>query len=484
MAAFTHYERHDALGLAALIRSGESSAAEVLEAAIARIETHNPTINAVVHTLHDSARRQAAAVRPGDGPLAGVPFLVKDSGLQIAGERTSNGSRFWRDHIAATDSTITQRYRRAGLVLLGFTNTAEMGLACETAPAVYGPTRNPHDLSRSVGGSSGGSAAAVAAGFVPAAHATDGGGSIRIPSSCCGVFGLKPTRARNPFGPDFGEGWNGLSAHHAITRSVRDSAALLDATHGPAAGDPYAAPATVPEGGFLRALSAPQAPLRIAFQTVRHDGTAVHPAVAGAVRDAAALLAGLGHHVEEARPAIDADTLKRATRTIVAANTAQALRLRAQAAGRPASEEEVEPITWLWSREGERLPAQQLAEAIGTIHALARRLGAFFERHDILLTPTFSAPPLPLGTVDMQSRDLDAYYERLRSYSAFTTIYNATGVPAASVPFARHEGLPIGVQIAAPLGHDARVLRLAAQIEQARPWERDLPTGATREVIR
>lgn len=469
MTKFSEYDAHDALGLAALIRTGEVSAADVLEAAIARIEARNPALNAVVHTLYDSARRQADGPL-GDGPFAGVPFLVKDSGIQIAGERTSNGSRFWRDHVAPHDSTITGRYRAAGLVLLGFTNTAEMGLACETAPAVYGPTRNPHDLSRSVGGSSGGSAAAVAAGIVPAAHATDGGGSIRIPSSCCGVFGLKPTRGRNPFGPDFGEGWNGLSVHHAITRSVRDSAALLDATYGPAAGDPYAAPGPVPAGGFLAALGAPPAGLRIAFQTVNHAGEAVHPAVAAAVRDAAALLADLGHTVEEVRPGIDEEALKRATRTIVAANTAQALRLRARAAGRPASEDEVEPITWLWSREGERIPAQQLAEAIGTVHGLARRLGGFFERHDVLLTPTFSAPPLPLGTVDMQGRDLDTYYETLRGYSAFTSIYNATGVPAASVPFARHEGLPIGVQIAAPLGHDARVLRLAAQIESARPW--------------
>jgi len=474
MASFDEYEKHDALGLAALIRAGEVSATEVLEAAIARIDARNPLVNAVVHRLDAQARASAAALslrsaRASMRPFEGVPWLVKDSGIQIAGERTSNGSRFWRDHVAPHDSTITQRYRAAGLNLLGWTNSAENGLSCETAPVAYGPTRNPWDTERSPGGSSGGAAAAVAAGLVPAAHATDGGGSIRIPSSCNGLFGLKPSRGRNPFGPDVGEGWNGLSVHHAITRTVRDSAALLDASHGPETGDPYAAPPTG-VGSFSQDLLRPRQGLRIAFQTVDHAGQATHPAVAGAVVDAAHLLASLGHQVVEARPSFDAQALKRAMFVVVASNTAHVLRARALVAGRPASRDEVEPITWLWAQEGHRLPGVDLAAAINTLHAVGRAMGRFFEQHDVLLTPTCAAPPLPIRTVDTRTEDLAAYYDALHAYNTFTTPYNCAGVPAASVPLHWADGLPIGVQMASGFGRDAVLLNLAAQLEAARPW--------------
>ncbi|CAO3360635.1 amidase [Azospirillum melinis] len=477
MSLFPEYERYDAIGLAGLVRHRAISPLELIEEAIRRIELINPAINAVVHTLYDEARRVAAATDPSDplaGPLAGVPFLLKDLNILYKGQRTSNGGRLWQDNVADHDSTITARYRAAGLIVLGYTNTAELGLACETAPSAFGPTRNPWDLSRSAGGSSGGAAAAVAAGLVPAVHGTDGGGSIRIPSSNCGVFGLKPTRARNPFGPDNGEGWNGLSVHHAITRSVRDNAALLDATHGPEAGDPYAAPAFA--GRFLDAVTQEPPRLRIAVQTTDHGGNAIHPDCVEAVHAAARLLADLGHEVEEARPAIDAEAMKRATRIIVASNIANVLRLRGEALGRRVIAEDVEPITWLWAQEAQSYTGEDLARSVWTIHRLARVLGGFFQRYDVLLTSTFAAPPLPLHTVDTRSTDLDAYYEGLRRYSAFTSLYNCTGVPAASVPLHWNaDNLPIGVQIATRLGEDALLFSLAGQLERARPWHDKRP---------
>jgi amidase len=327
---------------------------------------------------------------------------------------------------------------------------------------------NPWDLSRSAGGSSGGAAVAVAAGMVPAAHATDGGGSIRIPASSTGLFGLKTSRGRNPLGPDIGENWNGLSVQHVITRSVRDSAAMLDVTHGPEAGDPYAAPPF--DGSFRDGLDRPPPPLRIALQTVTHFGEAIDPVVADTVRDAAALLSSLGHHVSEARPHFDAEALKQDMFTVVGCNAAHAIDARSRALGRPATAEDVERITWLWVKRCETRSGRELAKAIGTLHITGRQMGRFFQDHDILLTPTMPHLPLPLRTVDITGDDLDGYYDALHHNNTFTTLYNCTGVPAASVPFGWADGLPIGIQIAAPLGEDMRLLRLAAQIEAARPW--------------
>jgi amidase len=304
--------------------------------------------------------------------------------------------------------------------------------------------------------------------MLPAAHASDGGGSIRIPSSCNGVFGLKPSRGRNPIGPDVGEGWNGLSVQHVITRSVRDSAAFLDVTHGPESGDPYAAPAF--EGSFLKGLEERSPRLRIAFQQVDHFGQPMNPVTAAAVREAAQLLQQLGHHVEEARPIFDAEALKWDMFTIVGCNLLQALHHRAQVLGRTHTPEDVERITWHWAERCRTRTGQDMARAIGTIHATARALGRFFNQHDILLTPTCATPPLPARTVDMRMDDLDAYYELLYGNNTFTTIYNCTGVPAASVPLCWADGLPIGIQIAAPLGHEMRLLRLAAELEHAKPW--------------
>jgi len=479
MSFLPEYDRHDATGLAALIRAGEVSASEVVQAAIERIEAGNDAVNAVIQPLYERALREAVAVRPDDAAaFAGVPLLVKDSGIQIAGERTSNGSRFWRDHVAPRDSTITRRYREAGLIFLGFTNSAENGLSCETSPEAYGPTRNPWHLSRSAGGSSGGSGAAVSAGFVPVAHATDGGGSIRIPSSSNGLFGLKPTRGRNPMGPDIGEGWNGLSVHHVIARSVRDSAAFLDVASGPEVGEPYAAPSSGVES-FVQDLQRPRTGLRIALQTVTHFGETCDATVSAAVEDAGRLLASLGHHVAPARPIFDAHALKKAMFIIVGSNTANVLRMRAAVAGRAMNPSEVEPVTWQWAQAGLRLSGADLAWAITTIHQVGRALGSFFNQYDVLLTPTCAEPPLPLRTVDMQSDNLDVYYEALYAYNTFTSVYNCAGVPAANVPLHWANGLPIGVQIASGLGGEATLLNLAAQLELARPWFGKRPAQLT-----
>lgn len=467
MALFSEYDSHDAVGLADLVRRRSVSAVELLDTALARLAEVNPAINAVINTFENDARRSVSGLK-GDELLSGVPFLLKDSGIQWQGVRTSAGSRLLHDHVAKADSTIAGRYRRAGLVPFGSTNTSEFGLVAETNPVAYGPTRNPWGSQWSIGGSSGGAAAAVAAGIVPVAHATDGGGSIRIPASHAGVLGLKPSRARNPYGPDAGEGWNGLSVHHVISRSVRDSAAVLDASHGPASGDPYAAPPF--EGRYLKIVAGPSDRLRIAFQTVDHEGRTAHPSVVAVVEKAAAFLSGLGHQVEEVRAPVDGVSLKRATRTIVASNTANTLHHRGEATGRPVSESDVEPVTWAWAQEGRRLSGSDLADAIGQAHRIGRGLGVFFEGYDILLTPVFSSVPLLLGTITLQNPDLDDFYEKLRQYSAYTSLYNATGVPAASVPFAIVDGLPIGIQIAAAYGRDDRVLGLAADIERARPW--------------
>ncbi|EIZ77938.1 putative amidase [Novosphingobium sp. Rr 2-17] len=485
MANFADYEAFDATGLAELIRTRQASSTEVVTAALDRIDERNPQWNAVVNRLDEKALRAARAFDAQDGPtsglFAGVPFLVKDSGIQVKGERTSNGSRFWRDHLAVRDSTVTERYRAAGLIFLGFTNTAENGLASETAPAAYGPTLNPWNPERSAGGSSGGAAVAVASGMVPAAHATDGGGSIRVPSSNTGLFGLKPSRGRNPFGPDIGEGWNGLSVHHVVTRSVRDSAGFLDATHGSEPGDPYAAPHF--PGSFVDALSRPPKPLKIALQTVGHDGLPIDPIVQAAARDAASLLSDLGHVIEEARPDIDFAAVKQATRIIVASNTANVLHMRGLQVGRPATEKDVEAITWLWGTEGKHYSAQELAWAITTIHQLSRVFGRFFGRYDMLLTPTLADPALPLRTIDQQSTDLDGYFEILYQHTIFTSIYNCAGLPAATIPLVWSGGLPIGVQIAGPLGADAEILALAAQLETARPWSNKLAHVSTKHSL-
>jgi Asp-tRNA(Asn)/Glu-tRNA(Gln) amidotransferase A subunit family amidase len=467
------FDREDGLGLADLVRRREVSAKELLDAAIARVEALNPKLNAVVTRMYDAARGAVSAGLP-EGPFTGVPYLLKDIGVLYTGAVTTAGSRAFADAVADHDSEITARLKRAGLVIYGKTNTPEMGIATSTEPRLFGPTRNPWNLGYSAGGSSGGAAAAVAGGMLPMAHATDGGGSIRIPASCCGLFGLKPTRARNPMGPDVGEGWSGASVGHAITRSVRDSAALLDATSGPDIGDPYWAPP--PAGPFLAEVGRDPGHLRIALATTPWNGKPVDPQCLEAAQAAARLCERLGHHIEEARPTIDADALSHASRVIVSASVRNVLDLRGVARGRPVTEDDVERVTWLRAQDAASFAAADYARSILVVHRTGRAVARFFTRYDILLTPTMACTPYPLGVLDMSTDDLERFYDALLRSIAFTSLFNSSGNPAMSVPLAwSREGLPIGVQFVAPFGDEARLFRLGAQLESAQPWANRRP---------
>ena len=463
------FERYDGLGLAELIRTKEATPEEVLAATLERIDGSNPAINAVVTRMDDHAR---AAIRAGlpDGPFKGVPYLLKDLGALYTGVVTSYGSGLFASNVPDHDSEIVARMKRAGLVIVGKSNTPEMGIAPSTEPRLFGPTRNPWNLGHSAGGSSGGAAAAVAAGMLPMAHATDGGGSIRIPASACGLFGLKPTRARNPMGPDAGEGWSGASIGHAVTWSVRDSAALLDATSGPDIGDPYWAPP--PARPFLEEVGRDPGRLRIALTTTPWLAGPVDPECAEAVRGAAKLCASLGHHIEEARPQFDEAAWGQASRTIVVASLTFTLETRAAALGRPLSQDDVERITWERVQEARAFSAADYARAIHTVHRTGRAVARFLEQYDILLTPTMAKPPHPLGVLSLSNPDSAAFLAARTASVGFTALFNSSGHPAMSVPLAvSKSGLPLGVQFVARFGDEATLFRLASQLEAAQPWK-------------
>ena len=457
------YLQADATALAELIRSGAVSALEVTEAAIARAEAVNPTVNAIVTPMYAQGREQAA--RSAGGALAGVPFLVKDLNY-VAGVRCSFGSRLWADFVPDHDAEIVTRYRNAGLVLLGKSNTPEVGLAATTESVFLGPARNPWDTTRTAGGSSGGAAAAVAAGIVPVAHATDGGGSIRIPAACCGLVGLKPTRARTPLGPDVGEGWGSMSVGHVVSRSVRDSALLLDLTHGPARGDPYHAPAFA--GSFLNAVSQAPGPLRVAIDLHPVSGGEVHADCLEAVRRTAGLLQSLGHDVEEASPVFDRFAFLMATDTLVSANVANNVFARAARLGVEVNAECVERLTLRLANYGRSLSADRYAHSINHVHSIGRLMEAFLHSYDLVLSPTLLQPPVALGYLDTDSEDGMTYGARFRSFWGFTSLYNATGQPAISLPLHwTADGLPVGVQLAAGFGEEAKLLQVAGQLEHA-----------------
>lgn len=462
-------ETLDALALAERVRSGEMSAAEVLEATIARIEQRDGALNAVVTRLFDEARATVARGLP-TGPFMGVPFLVKELVASVAGTATSSSSRLYAHSIASTDSEIVARMRRAGLVIVGKSSSPEFGLSPVTESALFGVTRNPWDPALSPGGSSGGSAAAVAAGMVPMAHATDGGGSIRIPASACGLFGLKPTRARVTAGPEGGEGLSGLACQHAVSRSVRDSAALLDAIAGPMPGDPYSAPP--PGGTFLAATRREPAPLRIAFSTRAPNGAPVDAACTAAVHDAARLCAALGHHVEEAAPDYDAHAMSQGFETVFACNTLANV-TRASGGAMPA-EGLIEPLTRALAERGRAVDARSYILTLQRLQRESRRVALFFERHDVWLTPTLAQTPRPIGWFGIDRPDAETWLRQLEAYVPFTYLFNITGQPAASMPlhWANLNGqeIPIGVQFAARTGEEELLFSLAAQLEQARPW--------------
>ncbi|MFC3077549.1 amidase [Phenylobacterium terrae] len=453
---FDEYRRHDALGLAQLVARREVSADELMATAMARLEEVNPKINAVTQTF--------APRGGGAGPFAGVPFLLKDLGAQLSGTPTTGGSALFKDSVAAQDSAIVQAYLAAGLSIFGKTNTPEFGLMPVTEPALFGPSRNPWDLTRTPGGSSGGASAAVAAGIVPAAHASDGGGSIRVPAHACGLFGMKPSRGRVSFAP-LGEGWGGASMQHAVTRSVRDSAALLDVVSRPQVGDPYfLAP---PERPFVEEVGREPGKLRIAFTTQGIAAPSIDPECEAAVREAAQLCAALGHEVEEAAIPGDLQALARAAGQVIAASTAAMLEAEVERRGRPIEPHELEAGTWAMYRSTD-VSGPAYVRAIQTIHAVTRQVAALFERFDVLLLSTAGMPAPPVGWLMEQP---GAFRERLFAFMSNTQLFNNTGQPAMSVPLAwSREGLPIGLQFVAPMGEEARLFRLAGQLEQARPW--------------
>jgi amidase len=409
------------------------------------------------------------------GPFTGVPFLLKDLGATYAGVRQTLGSAFLKDFIPDHDSELVKRHKRAGLIIVGKTNTPEFGILPTTEPHFFGPARNPWNTKHSTGGSSGGSAAAVAAGMVPFAHANDGGGSIRIPASCCGLFGLKPTRARNPLGPDFGDMMAGFVAEHAVTRSVRDSAALLDATAGPDVGDPYWAPPQ--KRPFLKEVGADPGALRIAFTTESPTGTPVHEDCKKAVREAAELCSKLGHEVSEAAPVVDAAMLNQAFVTVfTAGGGAFMMQGFAMLTGRTPTPDQFEPLTWAVAEMGKQQSAPDYVIAITILQRVARDIARFMLDYDVLLTPTLAEPPLPLGALDSPPENPLQGLFRSGEYVPFTPMCNFTGQPAVSIPLHWNgDGLPIGVHFIGRFGDEATLFRLSAQLEEAKPWAKRRP---------
>lgn len=458
----------DATAQAELVRKKQVKPIELVEAAIERIERVNPQINAVVTPMYDITRKAAEGPLP-EGPFTGVPFLLKDLTVEFAGSRFCEGSRFLKDWVSKEDNELCRRHKNAGLLVVGKTNTPEFGLVPTTEPFLFGPSRNPWDITRTTGGSSGGSAAAVAAGIVPMAHGNDGGGSIRIPASCNGLFGLKPTRARNPFGISV------LSQDHAITRSVRDSAALLDATAGPTPGDPYLAPP--PARPWLSEVSTDPGRLRIAFSIVTPTGVILNDDCIAAVKDAASLLEDLGHQVVEAQPNAEAtESLVQSFTVAWAAGSVDTIDTWAQTTGRTPTPDQFEPLTWAFYEMGQATTAGAYLHALHEFDALSRAMAAFFQDYDLWLTATLGAPPVPLGWFDAQPDDPMAGFARAAEFVPYTPIFNATGQPGMSVPlYWNSAGLPVGTHFAARFGDEATLFRLAAQLEEARPWANRRP---------
>ena len=476
MSGFADYEQYDGLGLAELVRCGEVTPSDLLEAAIERVEARNPAINAVVMKLYDYARKAIAEGLP-DGPFHGVPFLVKDLTSALAGVPMTRGSRFFADTPpASADSEHMLRLKRAGLVVFGRTNTPELGLSLTCEPQLYGPTRNPWDLTRISGGSSGGAAAAVAARILPMAHASDGFGSIRAPAACCGLVGLKPTRSRNTFSPFSGEGLGGIATEHAVTLTVRDCAALLDATCGPGAGDPYVAPP--PAGPYLQQVGANPGKLNIAWTAATPNGAKVDASCLSLLADTVKLCTDLGHRVEERDPEIERGALVQTFLTLASANTVVNLGSH-PSAGRPAREGEVERITWLTAKMGEKVSGADYVRATQTAHRLGRQMAAFHSQWDVLLTPGLATPPVKLGWLDMLLDDVDEYWRRVFAFSPFTVWFNLTGQPALVLPLGQSPGgLPAAVQLVGRYGDESTLFRLGAQLEAARPWFGRKPASA------
>ncbi len=489
MGGFKEYDQYDGLGLAELVSKKKVTASEICEEAISRIEDVNPALNAVITPLFDLARKAVQEALP-DGPFCGVPFLLKDLLCDLAGVPQTMGSKACQDYVPPQDSELVKRYKQAGLVILGKTNLPEFGLLGITEPKLHGPTRNPWNPDHTPGGSSGGSAAAVASGMVPLASASDGAGSIRIPASCCGLFGLKTTRGRTPSGPPYGRTWQGAVIEHVISRSVRDSAAVLDATHGCDAGAPYVIP--LPAQPYLDELDQSPGCLKIAFNTRSPIDTKVHPECIGAVEKTAELLEELGHTVEETRPQINGQALARGLVTLYAGEVAALMEDLKLMRGKKVTPSDVETLTWTVALLGRSFKAGHIVKAKREWELAARIMGRFHEDYDLYLTPTMAYPPVKIGELTPGPMELatlkvintlglgrllissgmtDKLAVQNLEKTPFTQLANFTGQPAMSVPlYWTTDGLPCGVQFMGRYGDEATLLRLAAQLEKAQPW--------------
>lgn len=491
---FKEYDQYDAIGLAELIGSGQVSAKECLEAGLTAMAAVNPKLNAVICDLSHRALSTIADGVP-SGPFTGVPFLLKDLLASYAGEPLACGSRCLRDFRPQFDSEMVRRMKAAGLVIFGKTNTPEFGLTPYTEPELFGPSRNPWDPDRTPGGSSGGSAAAVASGIAPMASGGDGGGSIRIPAACCGVFGLKPARGRTPSGPAKSELWQGFAIEHALTRSVRDSAALLDALAGPDPGAPFEArPAPC---SFLEAAGRDPGPLKIAFTTEPMLGTTMAPECVESVHATAKLLEGLGHHVEEAAPKVDQEVFCRSFFRILCGEVRADIEEAARTVGRKPRLADFEATTWVLGLLGQRFSAADMAAAKRALGLIARAIGPFFERYDVLLTPTLSGPAAPVGSLKLPAAEqfavsLLARFNAARllelsggadrsatqafEFTPFTPVFNVTGQPAMSVPLAwTDDNLPLGLHFVGRPSDEVTLYSLAGQLERAQPWAHRRP---------
>ncbi|HDP80909.1 MAG TPA: amidase [Spirochaetes bacterium] len=489
MKIFKEYSRYDATGLAELVRKKKVSPEELRETAIDRIEKLNPRLNAVVTPMFDLAREAAKKPLP-KGPFTGVPLLLKDLLAAYAGVPLTSGSRAYRDYVPDHDSELVRRFKNAGLIVLGKTNTPEFGLVAYTEPELFGPARNPWDTDRTPGGSSGGSAAAVAAGMVPFASGGDGGGSIRIPSAYCGLFGLKPSRGRVPTGRYHGEIWQGAAVEHVLTRSVRDSAAVLDATRGSEPGAPYIIQA--PEAPYIKEILKKPGKLKIGYCTRSPIGTVVEGECVRAVEDAAKLLRGLGHVVEEAEPAVDGLALAKAYMMMYFGEVAAEINRVKQLTGVSAGRDTIEAVTWTLGLLGRTFSAGDFAGSMDVWNSASRAMGDYFEHYDLYMTPTTASIPPKIGELKPKGAEavlmkvvnalgagtlmkLSGIVDKLAVESLaivpFTQMVNLTGLPAMSVPLHwTAENMPVGVHFVAPFGDEATLFRLAAQLEKAKPW--------------
>ena len=468
-------DTEDATGLAERVRRGEVQPGELLETAIERLERVEPQLNAVAERLYDSAREAARSPEAGQGPFAGVPTLIKDLFSPVLGAAMTNGSRSLGSCRADVEAEIVTRLRRAGCQVMGTSTSPEFGISYSTESVRFGATRNPWNTERSAGGSSGGAAALVAARVVPFAHGNDGGGSLRVPASCCGVFGFKPSRGLLPSGPLIGEGWAGMGTPHAVSLSVRDSAALLDATAGIDLGAPYAAP--VQALAYVTAVQRDPRPLRIAL--VEHFGPwATSAPCLQAVGEAARLCESLGHRVEPVNLPVALPEFLDQVFTIIGASTRHYVDLLGQMRGAAVQAEELEVRTRIILRDKGNVSGAQYVGAVEWIHALGRRLAMFMQDYDVILSPVLTREPVPLGELEVHDvcMNLEQLIERVHSYSPFTALFNASGQPAMSVPLAwSANGLPVGAHFAGRFGEESTLLALAAQLERAQPWRGRVP---------